>query len=189
VLDPFCGSGTVAMEAALATTADHIIGSDLEAKQVAATEKNTAWLVENGIFTQKDRERVRTFTADVRKIGDHLLKEKIDRVVTEGDLGPPLRGSESQHKIDTNREAIEALWRETLTALHPLLAKNARLAVCWPSFKTTHGLARVKLDDELAGLGYRLVNPLEGWDETNAPLVYHRQGQRVARRIVILELV
>lgn len=189
LLDPFCGSGTVLMEAALATNADRIIGSDAEAKQVAASEQNTTWLVEKGVLTQKDREHIRTFTADVRKIAPHLTKEKIDRVVTEGDLGPPLKGSESQHRIDTNREAIETLWRETLRALHPLLASDARLVVCWPSFKTSHGLARVKLDDELPKLGYRLANPLLGWDETNAPLVYHRQGQRVARRIVVLERI
>jgi tRNA G10 N-methylase Trm11 len=186
-LDPFCGSGTMLMEAALATNASHIIGSDVEDKQVVSSEKNTDWLVAQRILTQKDRERIRTFTADVRSIGKHLGATKIDRVATEGDLGPPLRGSEPQKMLDKNREVIEALWRDTLKALHPTLNTGAQLVVCWPSFKTSHGLARVKVDDDLNNLGYELVNPLHGWDETNAPLVYHREGQKVARRIVVLK--
>ena len=175
------------MEVALATNAAHIIGSDLEDKQVASTEKNTDWLVAQHILTQKDRERIRTFTCDVRNIADHLGSTHIDRVATEGDLGPPLRGSESQKMLDHNREIIEGLWRDALRALHPTLNDGALLVVCWPSFKTSHGLARVKVDDDLNALGYELVNPLEGWDETNAPLVYHREGQKIARRIVILK--
>lgn len=189
VLDPFCGSGTVLMEAALATNAAKIIGSDVESIQVAATERNTTWLVEQEILTRKDRERIGTMTCDVRKIADHLQGARIDRVVTEGDLGPPLRGFETQKQLDKNREAVEALWRDTLPALHPVLAEHARIVCCWPSFKTAHGLSRVKLDEDLPGLGYRLINPLAGWDDTNAPLIYHREGQHIARRIVVLERV
>lgn len=189
VLDPFCGSGTVLMEAALTTQASAIIGSDLEAKQTASTEKNTDWLIAKSVLTHKDRERIRTFTADVRHIAPHLLKTQIDRVVTEGSMGPPLRGSEAQKQLDKNREMIEELWKESLRALHPVLAPDAVLVMCWPSFKTAHGLARVKLDEDLSTLGYRLLNPLRGWDETNAPLVYHREGQKVARRIVVITKV
>ncbi len=188
LLDPFCGSGTVLMEAALATGAQAIIGSDVAEKQTLSSEKNTAWLVEQGILTNKDRERIRAFHSDVKKIADHKLPS-IDRVVTEGDLGPPLRGSESQKQLDKNKELIETLWRETLRALHPMLSKGARLVVCWPSFKTSHGLSRVNMNDDLSGLGYRLINPLDGWDNTEAPLIYHREGQRVARRIVVMEKV
>lgn len=186
LLDPFCGSGTVLMEAALATGAAAIIGSDIAEKQAAASEANTEWLVAQGILTRKDRERIRVFQSDVKKIADHRVRG-VDRVVTEGDLGPPLRGNEPQKQLDKNRERIETLWRDTLRALRPLLAPGARLVTCWPSFKTSHGLARVNLNDALGGLGYRLINPLEGWDPSGAPLIYHREGQRVARRIVVME--
>ncbi|OGL73752.1 hypothetical protein A3D73_02070 [Candidatus Uhrbacteria bacterium RIFCSPHIGHO2_02_FULL_60_44] len=189
VLDPFCGSGTVLMEAALATSAAQIIGSDADAKQADATDQNTDWLVAQGILTPDDRARTKTFVSDVKSLGAHLKPKTVDRVVTEGDLGPPLRGSEPQKQLDKNREAVERLWRDTLTSLHPLLAPGARLVIVWPSFKTSTGLARVKMDDEVVTLGYRVVNPLAGWDDTGAPLIYHREGQKVARRIVVLEKV
>lgn len=187
LLDPFCGSGTVLMEAALTTDATHIIGSDANAKQVDATNRNTDWLVVQGVLKPDDRARTKTFVSDVKSLGSHLTPMTVDRVVTEGDLGPPLRGSEPQKQLDKNREAVERLWHDALTSLHPLLKTNARLVVVWPSFKTSTGLARVKMDDEVATLGYRVANPLAGWDDTGAPLIYHREGQKVARRIVLLE--
>jgi tRNA (guanine10-N2)-dimethyltransferase len=188
LLDPFCGSGTVLMEAVLATNAAEIIGSDLEAKQVASTERNISWMAQTaGILTHKDRERIRTFTSDVRTIGGHLTSVKINCVVTEGSLGPPLRGHEYQDQLDQNKQTIEALWKDALKTLHPTLAAGARLVICWPSFKTSNGLSRVGLDADVDALGYRLLNPLEGWDASNGPMVYHREKQRVARRIVVLE--
>lgn len=187
VLDPFCGSGTVLMEAALATRAAKIIGSDLEPKQAAAAEGNLEWLLAEGILQPSDRERVSVFAADVKLLGHHLKSSTVDRVVTEGDLGPPLKGHETQKQLDKNRDAVTELWRGALASLRPLLADRARLVIVWPSFKTSGGLSRVKLDDELPALGYGLVNPLKDWDDSNAPLIYHREGQRVARRIVVLE--
>lgn len=189
LLDPFCGSGTVLMEAALATEAGRLIGSDLEDKQIADSLKNTDWLVAQTILTQKDSARTTYFQSDVKKLAEQKDAKDIDCVVTEGSMGPPLKGHERQGQLDTNRDAITELWKDAFRVMRPLLADGARLVVCWPSYKTAHGLSRVKMDDDMPGLGYRVVNALEGWDETNAPMVYHRQGQRVARRIVVLRKI
>ncbi len=186
LLDPFCGSGTVLMEAALGTQAAKLIGSDLEDKKVSDSMKNTEWLVKAGVLTREDAERMTYFQSDVKKLAEQAQAKDIDRVVTEGSLGPPLRGHESQKQLDANRDLITALWKDALRVMHPLLNKDAHLVVCWPSYKTTHGLSRVKLDDDLESLGYALVNPLAGWDDTGAPMIYHREGQKVARRIVVL---
>jgi tRNA G10 N-methylase Trm11 len=187
LLDPFCGSGTVLMEAAMMTDTARIIGSDVDPKQVADTNMNTEWLIEKGILKPADKKRVTAFVDDVKSLGSKLDPLSVDRVVTEGNLGPPLRGSEPQKVLDKNRDTISELWRTSLTALTPLLKPGARLVIVWPSFKTANALSRVKLDDECAGLGYRVTNPLAGWDDTDAPLIYHREGQKVARRIVVLE--
>lgn len=186
ILDPFCGSGTVLMEAAYATHAAHIIGSDLEDAQVAATKKNLDWMFAQRLLRDDDKPRFRTFAADAREIGRHLGSTRIDAVVTEGDLGPPLTGHETKPTLEKNARDIEALWRDALTALRPTLAKNGRVVGVWPSFKSSHGVARVDLTDELDAFGYALANPLAGWDESNDPLLYHRQGQRVMRRIFVL---
>lgn len=187
LLDPFCGSGTILMEAALATRAQKIIGSDIDAGQIAATKKNLAWLAEKNVLKANDALRFETHASDVKHIQRVIPHESVDRIVTEGDLGPPLTGDESQKTLDKNRAAVERLWQNALAALQPILKPSATLVVVWPSFKTTKGLARVKLDEQAAAQGFRILNPLAGWDDTGAPLIYHREGQWVARRIVVLE--
>jgi len=178
ILDPLCGGGTIAMEAALATHASQIISSDLEPKQVSDTETNTAWLIGQHILRPEDAARMRTIVCDVRRIGTHLKNASIDRVITEGYLGPPLRGSETQAQLDKNAAQISSLWTETLKALAPLLMTGGIVIGIWPAFKTSHGMARVDLTDALAGLGYESIEP---W-----LLLYQRPDQKIARRIVIL---
>jgi tRNA G10 N-methylase Trm11 len=189
VLDPFCGSGTILMEAALASEAGSIIGSDHQSKQIQDTIKNTDWLVEKNILSPEVSKRITTFTADARKVHT-IISTQIDRVITEGYLGPPLRGSESLPALEKTAHEITKLWQETLREIAPLLATGGRVVGIWPSFQTTHGRARVELTDEqLRDLGLVLIDPLDGWDDSHGPLLYSRVGQKVMRRIVVLEKV
>lgn len=187
LLDPFCGGGTVAMETALATRAKQIISSDIEEKQVADTRKNTSWLIGHSILRADDTERFQTFRSDARQVGTHLIGKKVDAIVTEGYLGPPLRGHERLDAIEKTTQLIENLWADSLKELHPLLKQGGRLVGIWPAFKTSLGMARVDLTDRLENLGFRLVEPLDGWETEHGPLLYMRPEQHVARRIVILE--
>lgn len=184
LLDPFCGGGTVLMEAALATDAARLIGGDIDATQVSNAEKNLAWLVSKRILDPEIAKRVEWVRADARDLPARIAA--IDRVVTEGYLGPPLTGRETQTALKKTADEIAALWRETLASLRPRLNADARLVCVWPAFKTSYGTARVGLDADLATLGYGLVDPLVGWEKTASPLLYMRTGQRVMRRIVIL---
>lgn len=189
VLDPFCGNGTVLMEAALISKPSEMIGSDLSGPQIASSKENLDWLVSRNILTADDAKRTQYFTADIKDIGAHLAASSVDRVVTEGSMGPPLRGGESKQTIDRNAREISDLWLLSLASLSPVLKRGARLVVIWPSFKTDGGIARVELDSEMPRLGYRIMNPLQGWDDSGNPLIYHRQGQHVARRVIVLERV
>lgn len=186
ILDPFCGNGAVLMESALATEAKEIIGSDISKRQTDSCIENLDWLVDQQILSTNDEARTTIFTSDILAIANHLKHDSIDHLVTEGSLGPPLRGSEPKSFIDKNKEDISALWMNTLRVLAPIMKTDGTLVIIWPSFKTTGGIARVQLDDEVGRLGYEVVNPLGEWDDSGNPLIYHREGQRVARRIVVL---
>lgn len=187
LLDPFCGGGTVLMEAALATDAKKIIGSDLEAKQMSDTEKNISWLLHKHVLRPEDETRFSFFTSDARRLETHVMKESVDRIVTEGYLGPPLRGHEKQDALSKTSEHISELWKDSLRTFHPLLKTNGRIIGVWPGFKTDNGAARVDLSAELTTLGYALVDPLGDWEVSQGPLIYQRPEQKVSRRIVILQ--
>ena len=186
VLDPFCGSGTVLMEACLATDAKRVVGSDIEDDQVKDTEDNNAWLEYEHVIKPEDAARIETFVSDVRRITDHIKPKSIDVVVTEGWLGPPLRGNESLEQLKYNAEAITELWSETFASLKNVLKKGARLVVIAPSFKTAYGVARVNLQEVAETSGLHVEHPLMALGQDDTEFVYHREGQRVMRRILVL---
>lgn len=211
LLDPFCGSGTILMEAGLATKAAKIIGSDIEPRQAAATEKNLEWLIKQRILRPDDRPRFSTFVSDVRTIARHInvgadpracpspharsigrpqgvTPTNISAIVTEGYLGPPLTGHETKQTLEKNARAISDLWREAFEIFNRVLKQKGRVVCVWPAFKSSHGTARVDLSDDPAILkNFSIVNPLEGWEDGNDPLLYLRPGQRAMRRIVVLD--
>jgi tRNA G10 N-methylase Trm11 len=188
VLDPFCGSGTILMEAALATNAKQIIGSDIEEKQISYTDKNNNWLVQEKILSASDGKRFRTFTADIVDIKNFLSPKSINSVVTEGYLGPPLQGTESQKTLDRNASEIQKLWIETLESLKPLLKPKAILVIITPEYKTSGGHAKVDLDIFYKKLGFRKKNPDLSVFGKDQALSYYRDNQFVKRNITILEL-
>jgi tRNA G10 N-methylase Trm11 len=183
LLDPFCGGGTVSMEAALGTRAARIIGSDIEDKQVHDAQRNQDWLIQRGLLRTTDIARLQLFRSDVRRIGDHLAAGSVDGVATEGWLGPPLSGHEREDALRKTAGDIAKLWRETLQALHPVLRPDGRIAGIWPGLRSEHGQSTVSLKHELAELGYELETPPRC--PTPSPWIYHRPDQWVSRHLFV----
>lgn len=186
MLDPFCGSGTVLMEAALMEQGAKIIGSDIEAKQVADTNTNLDWMVEQHLISDAQRKEINCFPHDARSI-DAFVHEAVELVVTEGYLGTPLRGHEPLSYLEHEAEKIETLWKETLQSLAKIQPSGATLVGVWPALETSHGSAGVELSEELHELGYALTDALGDWGKEKDPLVYGRADQFVKRRIVVLK--
>ncbi len=185
ILDPFCGSGTVLMEAALMEQEAKIIGSDIDAKQVTDTNQNLDWMVEQKLISGEQRETISCFPHDVRVI-DRFIHEPVELVVTEGFLGTPLRGHEPALYLEREVRAISELWRETLASLAKVQPPGGVLVGIWPILQTPHGMAAVDLSTTVGQFGYELVNPLEGWGTGTQELVYARVDQLVKRRVVVL---
>lgn len=183
LLDPFCGSGTILMEAALATRAEKILGSDIDPQQIKDANANLDWLVQQNVLQTEQRQKIQTSVLDIRNLGLQVTgfgPRMIDCIVTEGYLGPPLKGFETKRELEQTAMQITGLWRTALQALYPLLKERGRIVCVWPTFKTPTGSAYVNLskDPELLK-NFRVLNP--------EPLVYHREGQFVLRQIFILE--
>lgn len=175
LLDPFCGSGTILMEAGLATRAKKIIGSDIDGRQVADSMQNIAWLTQEKILDPGSASGMELLLSDVRDLTmTHI--GPVDAIVTEGHLGPPLKGGESQAVLQQNADRITALWRDALPVLHRLLKKRGRLVCIWPSFQTKHGSAAVDLSENAFVQTHFSISQ-------TSPLPYRRPGQFVTRNI------
>ena len=155
-----------------------IHGSDLDPRQVRGTEQNLDYLVTKGLLSPSSRQRISVTVGDARTAHTRHPNGSITSIVTEGHLGPPLRGTESLATMRKNADVIERLWRDALAAFSAIQPANGRLVGIWPSFKTPNGLAAVDLTNELSTWSYRLAQ---------IPLLYRRPDQHVQRNIVVME--
>ncbi len=174
LLDPFCGGGTVLMEAGMLFPDARLVGSDIDPKQIAGTKENYEWLNTEGLVAKSSEPRL--IVTPAQKIDQHLT-ETVDAIVTEGYLGEPLRGHEPQSFLMKNKDNVERVWKESLPKFAKLLNKGGRLVCVWPEFVV--GNESVVTDATAAAVAAGL-SPL------SKPLAYGREDQRVLRRIHIL---
>lgn len=180
ILDPFCGSGTIPMEAVLLAQQATVIASDIDARQTADTDRNLDWMVEKQLISPDRRQAIQCFTHDVRLI-DGVIRQPVDLIVTEGFLGTPLQGHETTIQLEREVRSLKELWQRSLLSLARIQSAGGVMVAIWPILKTSHGQAEVSLEDNLKEAGYELIN--------HESLIYARPDQRVQRRIVVLRKV
>jgi tRNA G10 N-methylase Trm11 len=174
LLDPFCGGGTVLMEAGMLFPDARLVGSDIDPKQIAGTKENYGWLNTEGLVAKSSEPRLIVTAA--QHIDQHL-DETFDAIVTEGYLGEPLRGHEPLSFLMKNKENVERVWNESLPKFAKRLNKGGRLVCVWPAFVV--GTESVVTDATAAAKA-------AGFTPISKPLAYGREDQRVLRRIQIL---
>ena len=109
LLDPFCGTGGILLEASMVGA--EVVGSDIDPEMVAGSR----WTLSHY------RRPGRIIMADVGKLPS--LVPKIDAIATD----PPYGRSSS-----TNREPIESLYPRAFEAFGRMLKPGGRLAICLP---------------------------------------------------------
>lgn len=190
VLDPFCGGGTVLMEAGVIDQRLNLIGSDIDAKQIIDATKNLDWLVEKRIFSQEQRNSIKLITIPVQSIDQHIPAASVDLIVTEGYLGKPLRGHENQTFLDHQKHEIERLWAEAIPHLAAIQPENSILCMCLPSFKTTHAQATCELKPSFYENFYTPCSPSDQSPLTShqsTPLSYSRDNQYIKRNLLFFK--
>ena len=176
LLDPFCGSGTIPMEAALVGY-ERIIGSDNDPEQVKDSEGNMRWLADRGLITYEALGKLR-FVVSAAAYAHTRMNAPIEAIVTEGFLGTPLRGNESQAILNREVEAINKIWNDALPTFARLQPKGGIFVGIWPILTSRVGHAAVDAEAAAKAAGYTLVSPPD--------LIYARPEQFVQRRIVVL---
>jgi SAM-dependent methyltransferase len=174
LLDPFCGTGVVLQEAALAGYS--VYGTDLDERMVRYTRDNLNWL--------KDSRQIHfEWFLETADATSHQWQQPFDMIACETYLGRPLNAlpaPDAIHKIiadcDTiHRKFLENVARQTTSGF--------RLCIGVPAWKTKNGFKHLPTLDNLHELGY---NRLRFVHASNEELIYHRPDQIVGRELVIL---
>ena len=173
LLDPFCGSGTILMEAALLGF-DRLIGSDISAKAIKDTKKNLAWLEREG---HTDSLNINVLESKVEVL-DTVLEETVDVIVTETFLGVPRKGRETKIDLQKQIDDLMPMYISSIGILYKLLNPGGTMVIAFPAYDI-HGekeLLRVPINEHIKRIGFSVTNRL----------LYKRDRQFVGRDIFVL---
>ncbi len=177
ILDPFCGSGTVLMEAGLVGFSK-VAGGDINAVAISDTHINQEWLEKQGMQTGE----LVTYIGQAKDVAQYLPQQFADAIVTETYLGRPRHGTESERDIEEAIAYLSTLYEESFAALKNILKPGGVVVIAAPVHFVNEKPFYVPVTDILQKLGY-----------TPAPtacdnLLYRHKDQFVGRQILRFKL-
>ena len=171
ILDPFCGTGVVLQEALL--MGYRAYGTDISERMVEYSEKNLRWLIGE---TEEDSFSV--FQGDATSF---TWTQPIDAVACEGYLGRPMSQIPPEIKLKTEKQECGGIMLGFLKNLFGQIKSGTPVVVAMPAWLREDGhYSRLEILDEIEELGYNVNN------KSREGLIYAREGQIVARDIIIL---
>ena len=199
ILDPFCGTGVLLQEALL--MGYHAYGTDISEKMVEYSQKNLEWLqkLENGHFEGIRSAAARgvapaahgdgpagrgprkdCFQVSVGDAMDHKW-ENIDAVACEGYLGKPMSKIPSEIELKEQKQECGNIVLGFLKNLASQIKKDTPVVIAIPAWLRENGkYKRLEILDQITDMGYNVNN------KSREGLFYYREGQIVARDIIIL---
>lgn len=183
LLDPFCGTGVVLQEAALMGYVPY--GTDLSERMVKYSERNLEWLAKTA--ETHSRSRGVSTTPTVVTVGDatsYQWAAPIDAVACEGYLGPPMSLPPAEIKLRQAKQECGAIVLGFLKNLAGQIQSGTPVVMAVPAWLRPDGrYERLKLLDEISNLRYNVCS-FKNLGQKD--LLYHRDGQVVAREIIVL---
>ena len=189
VLDPFCGTGVLLQEALL--MGYYAYGTDLSERMVDYSEKNLKWLIGmNGSgFTSygfgglknHSEETFKKYRVSQGDATDYKWQQPIDAVACEGYLGRPFSKVPTGIELKKEEQTCSEIVLGFLKNLASQIVAQTPVVMAIPAWLNEDGTyKRLEILDEIDKLGYNVGN------KTREGLLYCREGQIVARDILIL---
>ena len=189
VLDPFCGTGMVLQEAAIMGYVPY--GTDLNERMVEYSKKNLSWL-----FNERNRKRFKILPGLIQKkdqilnaisVGDatsFTWEGEIDAVAFEGYLGAPMSKPPVDIKFKTEKAKCREIAMGFMKNITPQIKSGTPVVMALPAWLRENGkYAGLNILDEIQEMGYNFE---KFQDLSQSDLLYYREGQIVAREIIVI---
>lgn len=179
IWDPFCGSGTILLEALL--LGNDVIGSDIDPMAINNSQRNIDWLYEKEDLGEG---RYNLFEYDIKKMDKRVSRKltdtEVSAVVTEPYMGPPQRRPMGVAKAKELLENVSVLYRAMFETVQRISSKGFKVVIVVPSYKTHKGWATMSVN-QLIGNRWKIDNRKWGKD-----LHWMRPNSIIKRNIFIL---
>ncbi|MBD3406760.1 MAG: methyltransferase domain-containing protein [Candidatus Lokiarchaeota archaeon] len=149
VLDPFCGTGTLLMEAIMLGI--RAIGIDVDPDVLQGAHQNIMWLSRD-LGEHVDFELIR---GDSRQVVD-ILHEPVDSVAFEPHLGPVLEEKPDAKTADEIIEDLTELYNTVLRGLSEVLKPRGRVGMTLPLIKSTKDIHSIDISRILLGTDFEI---------------------------------
>jgi len=175
LLDPFCGTGVLLQEALLMGYSAY--GTDIDPRMIEYTKTNLDWL-------QK--------TYNLKPITYNLLQgdatsyrwtELFDIVATETYLGRPFTTKPDDKTLSATVNDCNVIIKKFLGNIASQAKSGLRLCLAVPAWRVDDNFIHLPLLDSLTDMGYTRLSFVHA---DNKDLIYYREGQIVARELVII---
>ena len=189
VLDPFCGTGVMLQEAAIMGYTPY--GTDLNERMVEYSKKNLSWL-----FNERNQKRFKILPDLILKkdqileaisVGDatnFTWEGEIDAVAFEGYLGAPMSKPPVDIKFKTEKAKCREIAIGFLKNITPQIKSGTPVVMALPAWLRENGkYAGLNILDEIQEMGYNFE---KFQDLSQSDLLYYREGQIVAREIIVI---
>jgi tRNA G10 N-methylase Trm11 len=156
LLDPFCGVGTILQEALLAKA--KVVGVDINPWCVKAAAENLEWLKRE--YALKEAGYT-VLQGDARRLTEKL-KEEVDCIATEPDLGPALRHVPTTAYAMKIIAKLEPLYYSFLEEAYKVLKEDGRLVLVTPYMRTRSGKPiAMPIGEKAVNTGFKRVYPFQ----------------------------
>ena len=153
LLDPFCGSATVVMEA-MALGLKHIIASDTSDTAISDTQKNIHWLASRYKDKVPDTSEVKVIKGDVRNLASFIQPQSIDAIVTEPYLGPPLFADMKDAAVERISYELASLYVSAFTQFVKVLKPGGKVVIIFPVFPLGGRHHFIEIIEEIVKMGF-----------------------------------
>lgn len=182
LLDPFCGVGTVLMEAGLLGH-QRLTGSDRDQKAIDASRLNWMWLTKTFGIAAKP-----TFlTAPVEAL-KRQLSGSVDAIVTEANLGPFNLANRPAHDRLSQMKLLKKDYGAWLLAMWELVKPGGRVVLAYPLLRQPR--YELALETDAKQIGWKVLPALPpSWESITlaSPLTYARPDQLIGRQLLLLQ--
>ncbi len=155
-LDPFCGVGTILQEALLAKA--KVIGVDVNRWCVEGAKRNLQWIEREYSLTDADYAVVQGDATDLTR----KIRDEIDCIATEPDLGPALREIPTTPYATKIIENLQPLFEDFLNEAQQVLRPGGFLVLVTPYIRTRSTKPVTMNIQEMAqSMGFKAARPFE----------------------------
>ncbi|MBQ7802918.1 hypothetical protein IJ380_03650 [Candidatus Saccharibacteria bacterium] len=191
ILDPFCGTGVVLQEATL--DGFRVLGTDLNPRMIEFSERNLRWLESEYLTKVEKSDIIRRYSDFLLSEGDATSfnwkeflneKEKISAVVAEAFLGQPMSLPPAEIKLKQEKMTCKTILIGFFKNLSSQIESGTPVVIAIPAWLRENGeYSRLNILDEIEELGYNVRKFI---NLGTKDLLYYREGQIVAREIIVL---